>query len=134
MNKDVRDLFKSELGEEAEKVLVDCPHCSTPITKSQVLAKAAGAAAPAKKEDVVAKSDQSEVKKVEAVPGGASEVVEKGNASLPGLGVRFVAGTPFAHWIDTGMDAYVADLCAKGEAGLGSAPMQPVDKLRSPTR
>lgn len=34
------DIFKSELGIPADEVLVDCPHCEAPITKSD-LAKAA---------------------------------------------------------------------------------------------
>ena len=39
----VADLFKSEgvIDETEEKVLIECPHCEEPITKAQVLEKAA---------------------------------------------------------------------------------------------
>lgn len=42
----INDLFKAELEagvDGSDKVLIECPHCDAPITKSQVIAKARGA-------------------------------------------------------------------------------------------
>lgn len=36
------NLFKSELGIPNDEVLCDCPHCDSPITKSDLVAKASG--------------------------------------------------------------------------------------------
>lgn len=39
---DFNDLFKSELGAANDDVLIECPHCDHPITKSEVMEKARG--------------------------------------------------------------------------------------------
>ena len=44
MSDTYENLFKSELAVTEDKVLIECPHCDAPITKSEVLAKAKMAA------------------------------------------------------------------------------------------
>ena len=57
MSNTYEDLFKSELNPNGDSVLIDCPHCDAPITKSEVLEKGKRRSKAAKESIAAANKD-----------------------------------------------------------------------------
>lgn len=155
------DLFKSELGISEDKYLIDCPHCEHPITKSEVLAKAAkGSDVHQNTQPTVGGSPGSrQVQKIR--PGKGGKMIGIANPGVHGVnkadtesdddedddkkkdedttskaltGPRFIGGSRYVQYYDTGEDAAIADMITKGMLGDGSMPNIPLDLNKSSSR
>lgn len=126
------DIFKAELaGEVEDKVLVSCPNCNHGITRREVIAKSLEPNTTASRPPV------NEVEK-EIVRKGSPKVdpekVAKSKTVYEEVGPHVLAGSEFFQWVDTGEDARVADVIAKGGVARAHRSEPPIDRLRDPKR
>lgn len=156
------DLFKSELGIPNDAVLCSCPHCDTPITKSDFTAKGEeqvghptpppGSIEMLRKPRTVDSKAMKKKKlrsssKFRAGPGGETnpDFTKKADGhsyealdseSVTDEPVRksvSVRGTDWVQYVDDGSDAALAKAIAEGGFG-GTPPTQPIDLNNDLTR
>ncbi len=184
MNK-LEDLFKSEISDldDGDQAIIDCPHCDTPITKSEVLAKGKrpkrkvvsdnqegglhrgpssgrngstptrsvgkvpkvdNAARITKKSDDASSDNSSaeDVSKSEAKCSKCGTMCKAGTMCKCGMMMKSdgsfepappshqhprIRGSEYVQYVDTGEDARIAEMIAKGTFG-GAVVTQPIDK------
>lgn len=156
------DLFKSELATPGDEVLCDCPHCETPITKSD-LEKGSAHVAEANKrgKTMHGGSGSGTLKPSRGVPGAKKHDEPAGVQNSKGSkGVKkaeieeapdqveeetppaqtqqvkksiSVRGTEWVQYIDDGEDAALAKSISEGSLG-GTPPTQPLDLNHDLTR